>query len=251
MKYILLLSLLSYQVTHANEANETSNQRPQATGFIYGAGVAYQQQLYKGFDQRTIALPLIGYVGENLNVFGPFVSYSFYKKDDWKVDVNLSPRFSGYEASDSPFFEGMSERKDSLDAGFSLNYSPANWTLKFSTLSDVLSKSKGNEFSFMVANKHKIGLLSIEPSVTISQFDNDLSDYYFGVLQNEATDSRSYYEGTSSVNKTVGVAFTHPLPIGLLRLDVSNTWYGSGITDSPLVDSDKSFSTRLFFIGFF
>jgi outer membrane protein len=253
MNKLLLLMVLINNLTLANdEGAVNSNKTPSyGQGYIYGAGVAYQQQIYKGFDQRTIAIPLLGYVGEKLNVFGPFVSYSLFKKNDWAFDLNLSPRFNGFDDEDSDFFIGMQERKDSLDAGFALKYNPNNWSYQFKALTDVLSKSNGTDIELNFTRKFKYKFLTIEPSLSIQHLDKNLTDYYYGVQQLEVTSNRSYFEGSSTINKSLNLSLTTPSPIGLVRLDLGNTWFGSGITDSPLVEKDHSFGMRLFFITFF
>ena len=250
---LLLISCFINSIAFANDdptpQSELRNSPPK--GFIYGAGVSYQQQIYKGFDQRTLAIPLLGYIGEKLNVFGPFISYSVVRNKDWFFDLNLSPRFNGYDEKDSDFFIGMQERKDSLDAGFSLNYNPNKWSFQFKALTDVLSKSNGTDLEFNIARKFQHKSLTIQPSLSILHLDHNLSDYYYGVRQDEVTSNRSYYEASSTSNQSLKLSLSRPISVGLIRLDLDNTWYGSGITDSPLVDKDHSFGARLFFIGYF
>ncbi|MFK8011419.1 MAG: MipA/OmpV family protein, partial [Marinicellaceae bacterium] len=207
MKKLSLLLLLMHGTSYANEdASAEPTVRPSfPTGFIYGAGVAYQQQIYKGFDQRTIAIPLLGYVGEKFNVFGPFVNYSVMRNEDWNFDLNLSPRFNGYEEDDSDFFQGMQERKDSLDAGFTVKYNPNSWSYQFKALADVLSESSGSELELNIAKKFKSNLLTIEPSVSFNRLDNNMVDYYYGVTADEATDLRSFYEGSTTTNRSLNL----------------------------------------------
>lgn len=253
MKTLTLLLLLLTNITYAdeNKASEPQSKPPEFQGFIWGAGIAYQQQIYKGFDQRTIAIPLLGYVGEKLNVFGPFVSYTLFDNNSWGFDVNLSPRFTGYEEDDSDFFGGMDERKDSLDAGFSLKYNPSTWSFQFKALTDVLSKSDGSELEISMAKKYRKNSFTIEPSVSINYLDKNMIDYYYGVRQEESLATRSFYEGSASQTQSLKLSISTPLPVGLIRMDLNSTWYGSGITESPLVDSDQSFGARIFFITLF
>lgn len=251
-KSLILALLLAANISFSQDNPAEVSQRPAfPQGFIYGAGVASQQQIYKGFDQRTIAIPLLGYVGEKWNVFGPFISYSLVKEENWNFDLNLSPRFNGFDEDDSDFFQGMDKRKDSLDAGFTAKYKKNQWSYQFEALTDVLSNSKGTDLEFNVSRKFKANFFTIEPAVSLNQFDGNLTDYYYGVRQDEVLESRSFYEAKSTLNKSLKLSISHPIPIGLVRLDIDNTWFGSGIADSPLVDDDKAFGARLFFIGFF
>ena len=71
------------------------------TGFIYGLGLSTSKEIYKGYNRRNIILPIIGYRGEKLNVYGPFVSYNVAKVADLDVLVQVSPRFQGFDEDDS------------------------------------------------------------------------------------------------------------------------------------------------------
>ena len=75
-----------------------------------GVGVSASQDVYTDFDNRVIPMPLIGYAGERLRVFGPFVSYQLYSDKGVSVDAQLVPVFAGYEEDDSAVFRGMDDR---------------------------------------------------------------------------------------------------------------------------------------------
>lgn len=247
MKNILYSSLLISSLVMADQANNEPKQKPNL-GFLYGAGIAYQQQIYKGFDQRTIAIPVIGYQGEKWNIFGPFISYQLYKSNDWQFEFTLNPRFNGFEESDSDFFIGMDKRSDSIDAGFNVIYNIDRWRLGVKALTDVLSKSEGSSLDFSISTQYRHAGLVFEPRLSIELTDNKLNNYYYGVNQNEATELRAAYQAGSTTNQSLALSVTKALPWGAFRLDMGNTWFGSQVTDSPLVDSNSAFSTRLFFI---
>jgi len=251
MKSLLIALLFSCHVSFAADIDKNNLQKPKLNGWVYGAGIFNKQQLYKGAHQRNITIPFIGFVGEKLNVFGPYINYSFVKKKDWTLAANLVPRFSGFNDSDSDVFFGMRTRKDSLDAGLTIKYAPKNWSIEVKTLNDILSNSKGSELILSLASKYKVMGLTIEPKLSVNQYDKNLSDYYYGVQADEATSLRPQYQGRLALNKTVGVAITAFVPIGIFRLDLNNTWYDSGITDSPLTDRSHAFGARLAFLRFF
>ena len=252
MKYLFMTLLLMSSFCSAEAISETEKQTNAAlTGFVYGAGVAFHEQIYKDFHQRSIALPIIGYVGDKLKIFGPYINYSFLKKDHWTLDFVLAPRFNGFSQSDGVFFEGMQERKDTLDAGLNIKFAPKQWRFELKSLHDLLSRSQGSSFDLSVTRKYKIMGLTIEPSVAVNQMNSALTDYYYGVRPSEATQLRPFYRGRSALNKELGLAITAFVPIGIFRLDMDNTWYASGITDSPLVDRSHALSARLAFIRYF
>lgn len=220
--------------------------------YLYGVGVAVKKEIYKGYSSRTVPLPLIGYRGEKLNVFGPFVSYKVANLDDLSISVQLSPRFQGFDDSDSDFFEGMDKRKDSLDAGLGLDYKQGDWQFQLSSLFDVLGNSKGYELKSGVSYTQRYGPVFITPSASLSYLDSKHVDYYYGVKMNEINEFRSAYEGDSALNTTAGLSIATPIFFGgMTRATLEYTWYDDPITDSPIVEEDTSLSFGVFFTKHF
>src|SRR5210317_704572 len=86
----------------AEEAKRGENRaRIEPYGFIYGGAIGIRSEIYVGYDRRVILLPILGYRGEKLRIFGPFVNYEAYRDGALGFDVILSPRFSGFKESDS------------------------------------------------------------------------------------------------------------------------------------------------------
>ncbi|MBV8624152.1 MAG: MipA/OmpV family protein, partial [Herbaspirillum sp.] len=70
-------------------------------------------------------------------------------------------------------------------------------------------------------------------------------DYYFGVRQNEVTAQRAFYQGSSTANLVGGLRTDLRMTQSQsLFLDLRLTRYGSGITDSPLVDRNHAAAVR-------
>jgi len=218
------------------------------TGFVYGIGANYSQEIYKGYSARFIPIPVIGYKGEKLNVFGPFVSYTLLSADNVKVAFELAPRFQGFDESDSDFFIGMSKRKDSLDAGVSIEYQYGQWKTKLTSLFDVLDNSGGVEVASTVAYTLRFGPIFVEPNVSLVYESSDLVNYYYGVSELESMENRPYFKGDSGFNVSTGVSVATPIFLGgFTRLSINNQWFGSHITDSPLVESNYQLSVNFLF----
>lgn len=247
-KLLLFLSVLwSLSAIAQDEIKPT--QRPmQSTGLLYGFGLSVSQEIYKGYNNRTIPLPLIGYRGENLTVFGPFVSYQVQDFDHVKVSVKLSPRFQGFDEGDSNVFIGMQERKNSIDIGIGVNYENNDWKLGLTSMFDSLNRSGGYELKTDVSRVYRVGPFFIEPSLSLSFLDSHHIDYYYGVRASEITSQRGAYVGNSAINKTIGLSISTPLFFnGFTRMSIDYTHFDSEITDSPLVKENSSFRFGLFF----
>ncbi|MBZ9613538.1 MipA/OmpV family protein [Rheinheimera maricola] len=220
-------------------------------GFLYGVGVGVNQEIYQGYKRRVIPLPLLGYRGEKLSVYGPFVSYELMKANEVSLTAKLSPRFSGYDEGDSDVFVGM-KRKSSLDAGIGLQYSLDNWTLDTEALTDVLGNSNGQEVKLKFSYSMRYGPVQLSPEVGVSYSSSKLVDYYYGVRQTEASFNRPAYRAGAAVNYHTGLALRTPVFFGgMTRLGLQYHWFDNSIANSPLTDSDKGLSAIFSWSTFF
>ncbi|MDH3635584.1 MAG: MipA/OmpV family protein [Gammaproteobacteria bacterium] len=235
----------------ASEQGE-NRARIEPTGFFYGGALGVRREIYADYERRIIPLPVIGYRGEKLRVFGPFVSYEVGHAGAMDLDVRLSPRFSVFDESDSDNFDGMEEREFSMDAGFGLTWARDDWKLELAGLRDALDRSNGKEWSATLGRAYRAGTLLLEPAIGLSYLDRRHVDYYYGVDTSEATGSRPVYRGDSALNTTLGLTLATPALFGgLTRIGIENTWYDSPIEDSPITDADSNLSVFIAFSKFF
>ena len=226
--------------------------RIEPNGFFYGGALGVRREIYADYERRVIPLPVIGYRGEKLRVFGPFVNYEVARSGALGLDVRLSPRFGGFDESDSDVFDGMEEREFSMYAGFGLTWERADWKLQLVGLHDALDRSNGHEWSATLGRAYRSGTLLLEPSIGLGYLDRRHVDYYYGVDDIEATSSRLAYRGDSALNATLGLTLATPALFGgLTRIGIENTWYDSAIEDSPITDTDSGLSIFIAFSKFF
>jgi outer membrane protein len=169
-----------------------------------------------------------------------------------EFSIQASPRFDGFDESDSDIFEGMDERKFSMDLGFGIEYARDDWKFELSSLHDVLGRSNGTELSTGLSKVFRSGSLFIEPGIGFSYLDSRHVDYYYGVSTNEVASFRPRFEGDDAVNTNLGITVTTPaLFNGLTRFGFEHTWYDPDISDSPLTDEDTSLSFFFAYSRFF
>jgi outer membrane protein len=251
---VSLVLCLASNVALAESASQRGEDRAriEPRGFLYGGAIGVRREIYKDYDRRVIPLPVLGYRGEKLRVFGPFVSYEILNSGDFKFSAQARPRFGGFDESDSDIFEGMEEREFTMEIGLGLNYERDNWKFELSGLYDALDRSNGTEYSASLGKVVRVGSVFVEPRIDLSYLDSRHVDYYYGVNESEATNFRPEYEGDNAFNSSLGVSMTTMKFFdGLTRFSVDNTWFDSSITDSPLTDSDSSLSLRISFAKFF
>ena len=251
---LLIFGILAMLFSTAVLADDRGDvrQRLEPKGFLYGLGLGINQELYKGYDRRVIPLPILGYRGDRLSVLGPFVSYDVLNQDGIKLSAQASPRFQGFDSSDSDVFIGMDERDFSFDAGLGVRYERNDWNVGLSSMFDVLNKSNGYELKASLGRAFKSGPIFYEPTISVSYLDANNVNYYYGVRDYEATTLRPAYTADSAINTTIGFSVATPIFLGgFTRLSIDYTLSDSSIVDSPLVDTDTSLSLRLLYSRFF
>lgn len=254
MKHIattFLVLLCSLSVL-AEDRENINSQAKGTTGFIYGVGLSINEEIYKGYNRRIMPLPLIGYKGENLTVYGPFINYNIKDVNNIKLGLSLSPRFQGFDESDSYIFKGMKDRKNSIDAGANISYQNNSWKIALSTMVDALNYSGGYELKSTLGYTFRFGAVFVEPSISISYLDSKHVDYYYGVSDDEMNQDRNAYKGDKAVNKNIALSIATPIFFeGLTRFNVGYWQYDDAITNSPLVKTKNSVNIQLFFTKMF
>mgnify|MGYP000011731606 CR=1 FL=1 len=237
--------------SHSAATQQSSNKEKQR-GFLYGMGIAFNQEIYQGYNKRIIPIPFIGYQGEKLKVLGPFISYDIASSDNATIAVIVAPTFKGFDESDSDVFIGMKKRSSSVAAGIGLRYNWHNWKANIANTHDILSKSNGHIITVSLARTFNKGPIFIEPSLTLTYQASNYVDYYYGVKQQEQLASRVAYTGQSALNTSLGLSISTPIFFnGFTRLSTQYTRYDSSITNSPLVDEEAGLSVTLLFSRFF
>lgn len=252
LKCLGSVSLSTLLVFSSTVSAQQSARPQQPQGWMWGFGVAASQDVYTDFDNRIVPIPIIGYTGEKLRVYGPFISYELFSEKGFTLDAQLVPVFAGYEEDDSAVFTGMEDRDFSYAAGVGLNYNADSWVYSLSTNADILGKFDGYQASARIGKQFRVDKFMIEPSVGVTYQDSNYVDYYYGVRPEEATAFRNTYNGDSALNTEVRIAVsTRQFLGGMTRLEVGATFFDDSISDSPLTDDDTALSAMLVYTRFF
>lgn len=210
-------------------------------GVILGAGARYSPSPYRGQDDDVWPVPVI--VGEYKRFYsdGPSLGYKLNDDEDLFLSAVLAPRLGGYESDDSTELNGMEDREWSLDGGLRLTWHNGYFDFNVTGLADLLNNHQGREVKAVFSREFFDGLIT--PRVGVKWTSEDTVDYYYGVLGNEATAGRSAYEGESTADFFAGLRLGVPLDDHWTVIgDFEYENLGSGITDSPLVDTDSFFT---------
>ncbi|NTV29282.1 MAG: MipA/OmpV family protein [Candidatus Omnitrophica bacterium] len=169
---------------------------------LLGVGVLTSTSPYHGVGTRVMTLPLVVWDHKGFYIKGEEFGYRLYKEKPLKVSVMVSPRLMGYHSSDSDALQGMEDREMSLDAGVRAEWA-GPWpggVLSAKVVSDVLSRSRGQEAELRLAEELKGEIWHFTPAVGVRVQSSRLTDYYYGVRAEEVRADRPEYRPGAAVN---------------------------------------------------
>jgi len=214
-----------------------------------GLGVSSETSPYRGVDTETKVLPMLSFENRYVRVLGP--SLDLKLPSVGPVSLALRARYSdqGYKASDAAELQGMDERKGGLWLG-----ARADWRLPWAQLSaewqgDANGRSDGQQIKFEASRRFQVGTVGLKPHLALVWQDSAYVDYYHGVRAAESRAGRATYVGSAAVNTELGLQLNLPLAPGhSVFMDLSHTFLGSAIKDSPLVERSGVSAVRAAYV---
>ncbi|MCL2892635.1 MipA/OmpV family protein [Brenneria tiliae] len=209
---------------------------PNETKWGLGGGVSYQKPPYKGYGSEVSPFPLVYFENKWLSLYGNNLDV---KVGNWgNVELALHGEYAlgeGYEESDADILDGMQKRRGGFWGGPSVA-----WRTDFGTLyaNYLTAGNKGQRALIGFTKQFDYGKVTLAPYARAAWLNGKYVEYYYGVRDAEARPGRRAYEGESTYNLSAGVRIGYTLTEHQrLHLDAGVTRLGSGIKDSPLVDS--------------
>jgi outer membrane protein len=235
-KDIVLVFLLGLVASMAALAQPPDPNKPQGG---LGLAVINSTEPYRGADGRTRVVPAITFSYKRFYFRGIYAGFTLLAQNGIKVDLVARPRFGGYDEEDSPFLDGMDDRRISADLGFRVEREGEYFNHRLTPVTDVLDRSGGQEVGLDIVLPLQRGPFRIEPRIGAVWLSEDSADYYFGVRPAEARPGRPAYVPGATVNLTAGVFGFAPVgrkwvAQGVLELER----LGEELQDGPLVDQD-------------
>ena len=205
-----------------------------------GGGIRGGQSPYLAVtneDQREIDLiPLYLYDGKWLFAEGTAGGIHVINKDVFEFDVYTRYRFQGLDPDDNEFYEGLEERRQTLDVGVRAGLETKWGELRLSWLTDALDRHQGQEIQFTYRYTFERGNWSFSPFITWFWQDENLTDFYFGVSEDEARPDRPAFSAGESQWLGLGINTSWHLS-DRTALFANFTIGGSDdVKNSPLVD---------------
>ena len=208
---------------------------------LVGAGVITAVSPYRGVGTRSLAVPILVWDYKNFYAKGVEAGYYFYKTEGLRASVFTVPRFMGYHSSDSDALQGMKDREMSLDAGVKFQ-AALPWkgrTLSLKVMNDVLSRNRGSVVELSAAHELKGGIWRLTPSFGVRAQSGRMTDYYYGIKDDEAGVGRPAYKPGAAFNYFADVLFSFGIRKDWIVVTKGSCEFLSNeIRQSPIVKKD-------------
>ena len=252
---LILILVLEASTAAAQETNTSWRDvgpRPVHRGpgnWGVGAGAFYSTEPYAGFDNEVVAFPMVTYFGPRLFVTGPRAGYKVVKWRGLTLTALAMYDFSGYEEDDSDVFDGMDDRDGTVMAGGVLSYDlPAKLEVEAEFMADILGRHDGRTGSLELQRTWRRGKWFVTPGAGMAWQSPEVSDYYYGVRNREATPERPAYPLEDTFNLELSLGFRYLRSERLLFIAMPRLEFlDREIRKSPLVSEDVLLSG---FMGF-
>lgn len=215
----------------------------------FGLGVSTTDKVYRDFDRKVTPLPLVTYENKWVSVGLPVSDIKLWSGESLSFRVRARFSGEGYEAKDSPFLEGMEERKFSAWVGGAVIWKTDFANVSGELLADAMGNSKGTRAKVQIDRRFNAGGFGITPRLAAEWVDDKYVDYYYGVRESEARTGRARYDGKSTTNMQIGVRVDYSMARHhTMFLDLGTTRVGGSIKNSPIVDKSNQTSLALGYV---
>jgi MipA family protein len=209
-----------------------------------GAGAIVQSSPYRGAESaRVQAIPAITYIGERIQVLGPFAQVGLVHWPRVRLAATARYRLGAYDEEDSDYLEGMGDRKDSLFAGLALQ-APLAWGVRMSAgyEHDVLDRVGGGFGRLALRRGWQAGRFSVAPNAAVNWLTPELARHEYGVRAAEAREGRAEYRPDGAVNLELGLGLAVEWrEAWRVMLNASVEFLAKELRDSSLVDESTVF----------
>ncbi len=212
-----------------------------------GGGIRFGQSPYLASDnddQRELDLiPLYLYEGKHFFARGVSGGIHLLRNDTLEVNLYGQYRFQKLDPASHSYYVGLDKREQSLDAGLEFALRTQWGELRFDWVTDTLNRHNGNELHYSYRYRIEAGPWTFSPYVAWTWQDENLTNYYFGISESEATSDRPAYLPGDSTWVSFGLNSSWQATDRIVFFgNVSFGGADSGVVNSPLVE-EGSFST--------
>ena len=243
MKYKgLFLSLLM-----AGMCGTAISAHAETTSLGLAAGIA--DYGYRDTDALVLPLPIINYENHGFFIHSLTAGYYLWQdsNDKLAVDIRYAPLSFDPDKSDDAQMNQLNKRHSTVMSGLSWEHY-ANWGVLYTSIAgDNLDNSDGWVAEAAWLYPIHSGRWDVVPSFGVTWSNADQNQYYYGVSHSESVRSgMAEYSADDSWNPYMELALRYQItPNWYTAALIRATHYGSGISNSPMLDNDMSLQGTL------
>jgi outer membrane scaffolding protein for murein synthesis (MipA/OmpV family) len=213
-----------------------------------GGGARLNATPYAGVGAVQDLVPLYLYEGRWVFAHGTSVGVHAFRNDLVSFDVLARYRFQRLdpedEQFDDPLFQGLDERRQTVDGGVALGFRGGWGEVKLDWVTDLGGHHEGDELGLGYRYSFERGRWNLSPFAAVTRQSRELVRYYFGVSTDEATAERPAYAPGAALNYGLGINTSYRWRRHMLFF-VNAAWWNldTEIGDSPLTDRRRSLTT--------
>ncbi|MBK0002940.1 MipA/OmpV family protein [Erwinia sp. S38] len=245
-----MIAAMAISITGSSTAFAQSSYAEETESkWLLGIGVAVVDKPYRKADREVYPLPIVSYENEWISASIPTFDIKLFSTDSLSFRLRARWTGEGYKAKDSPYLNGMDERKASIWTGGAVMWETefANVTGEF--LADATGNSKGTRARVQIDRRFTAGKFGFTPRIAAEWVDDKYVGYYYGVKTPEVQTNRIFYEGKATTNMLIGFRVDYiPASHHTVFLDVGATRFGNAVKDSPLVDKPNQSTFALGYV---
>ncbi|MDP5212620.1 MipA/OmpV family protein [Pseudoalteromonas tunicata] len=173
------------------------------------------------------------------------LGYTVYNQHNWSFDVIFTGPGSGLRRDENDInVEGINDRDNNSMLGGRLTGYVGENIVQLMLKHDVSRKNDGTIASALIGQNWQVRNINFHGLIGLSFRDAKHNDYYYGVTEQEATDSGfSPYRGKSSLNLDSSVGLTYPISQNWVLRAEAFAGSNFGNTKSPLFSKARHFYT--------
>ena len=222
-----------------------------------GAGAIFSPNPYKNSSPTILPIPVIGYQGDRLSVFGPFASYKVFKTKvaQTAIQVFLYPQIFKADQSDDQALQKLDNRGYIAMVGINQRINSPYGSLALSANVDVTTRSNGYMATLDYEKRffyiHQRHLWTITPSLGIQYSSYQLTDYYYGISHAESLRSGlKQYSPGGAFSPYLGLALIYSYSQRWsVMLSNRMSRLSNHVVDSPMV-SERTIITSVFSLSY-
>lgn len=241
---VLASTLILASMVSAQEVAEIPFSSSPLGSAALGGGLRISQSPYlptDNGDRRQLDLvPLFHYEGKVLFARGIAGGVHLFRNDSIELNLLARFRFQKLDPTSNEYYAGLDERKQSLDAGLSFAVRRPWGEINLDWVTDTLNRHGGEEARISYRYNIESGPWTYSPFIAWSWQDDDLSNYYFGVSEDEANPERPAYRPGNSQRATIGL--NTGWQVSDRTVFFANVGFGfldTEVEDSPLTKNDS------------